>query len=76
MSQDQAERVWNALENARVEQQCPRCTNDTYHFFTGYIDVSAQPPIGQSSLQVAVLICKRCGFIAQHALPSLGLANP
>ena len=78
LSQEQKERIVDALRNVGAHGPCPRCGNLTFNLLGGYFSQPVQSDlgglvIGGASVPSAVLICARCGWLAQHALGSLGL---
>jgi len=71
--------VARALEDRGANQPCPRCGNTGFKILKGFFkhSVQTEPGIGTilggPSMTTVVLVCSRCGFIAQHSLEELGL---
>lgn len=80
LSQEDRQRIADALRRAHVSARCPMCNNQNFTVLEGYLNhaIQTQVPgmvIGGQSLPVAVVVCNRCGFLSQHALGVLGLLH-
>lgn len=77
-SSEQRQKILEALEKAGVKLPCPRCTNQDFALLDGYLNNLVQAEvggfvIGGPSVPSVVVVCSRCGYLAQHALGVLGL---
>jgi ribosomal protein S27AE len=71
-------RIMAALESRGATKPCPRCGNDVFAILDGYINhfVQTRPGdviIGGPSVPTAVVVCTKCGWLAEHALGGLQL---
>jgi ribosomal protein S27AE len=78
---EEQEKIIKALLDAGARLPCPRCGNGTFTLASGYLTQSVLPDpftvvIGGTSIPSIVVICRKCGFMAQHALGPLGLMPP
>jgi len=78
LSEEKKARIVRALEEVGVKLPCPRCSNKEFTLVDGYFVQTLQDNIthiavGGESVPSVMVICKRCGYIAQHALGSLGV---
>ncbi len=79
MSEADTQRVLEALRKAGATKPCPRCGNEDFSLLDGYFTHSIQRDLkklsigGAKAVPVVVVICTRCGWVAEHALGSLGL---
>jgi ribosomal protein S27AE len=68
-----------ALNSHAVRQPCPRCANMQFDLIGEAVIPLQETPgvysIGGPGIPVAVVACRRCGFISEHALGSLGLGR-
>lgn len=83
MTSDQANEIIQALKQRGATRPCPRCGNAHFTLLEGFFNqpLSGDPamPSGLSSgptVPSVVTACGRCGFLSQHALGVLGLADP
>lgn len=76
---DQRRNILAALQKAHANEPCPRCGNTEFVLLDGYTTVTTNQGvtptfiIGGPTIPAVVTVCKRCGFIAQHAIGALGL---
>ena len=78
LSENDRERIAEALKKAKVNLACPRCGHDHFTVADAYfLHLMQQNPkhyaIGGRGLPCAVTLCTRCGFVAEHSLGILGL---
>ena len=68
-----------ALKRAGADTRCPRCANDKFNLMQGFFAHTMQNDLrgyvigGGDMLCTAVLVCTRCGFVAQHDLSILNM---
>jgi hypothetical protein len=67
-----------ALTERQAILPCARCGFNQWELVDGYFTHSVQDSIGEIriggvNVPTIAAICKRCGFISQHALGALGL---
>jgi len=77
LSQEEVKRIIKALEDKGAKLPCPRCGNNSFTVLDGYFNQTVQTQvsglvIGGKSVPTAVVVCNKCGFLAQHALTVLG----
>ncbi len=85
MTSEQANEVIQALQSRGATRPCPRCGNAHFTLLEGFFnqplsgDLTTPPgTMGFSSgptVPSVVTACARCGFLSQHALGVLGLAD-
>lgn len=78
LKETEKKEILEALATRQVKKNCPMCGYDTFGIFDGYLSHpvqynTTQLSLGGEVLPTAVIICKRCGFVSQHALGTLGL---
>ena len=78
LTQEQQERIIQALEDHGARLPCPRCGNKHFTLLDGYFNQTIQTEfagmvLGGPSIPSVVTACGRCGFLSQHALGLLGL---
>jgi ribosomal protein S27AE len=78
LSSEQKRQVVEALEKAGAKLPCPRCANSNFTLLDGYFNQPVQATLGGlvlggPSVPSAVVVCTRCGYLAQHALGVLGM---
>lgn len=78
ISDDQKQKVIEALAKAGANLPCPRCGNGQFSLVDGYFNHPIQTSlgglvIGGPSVPSVVVVCNQCGFISQHALGVLNL---
>ena len=78
LSQTQRAAIVKALEERGVNKPCPRCGNSTFSLVGGYFNHFIQTQlggvsIGGPSIPTAVVVCSKCGWLAEHALGVLNL---
>jgi len=72
------EKVVEILKEKNVNLPCPRCSGRNWSI-EGFFNQALQSTerqgsvIGGPSILSAVVICKNCGYISQHALGALDL---
>lgn len=74
-------RIIAALEKAGASLPCPRCGNKDFSLVGGYLVSHVQYQFvnfdfTNPTVPCAAVVCKRCGFLALHALGALGLLPP
>jgi ribosomal protein S27AE len=81
LTREQAEKLIAALNARGVLSVCPRCGNSQFNLVGAITLVPLQSPSVAFSvanvprvIPSAVAICSRCGFVATHALGSLGFS--
>jgi predicted nucleic-acid-binding Zn-ribbon protein len=80
LSVDQKRTITAALLEAGATRPCPRCGSEHFKLLDGYVMEFTQTQlrnmvVGSHNRFVTVAsMCTQCGFLAQHALESLGLA--
>jgi len=72
------EKIIQALSSKSATRPCPRCGNNSFAILDGYINHFIQSSlggvtIGGPSVPTAVVVCTNCGWLAEHALGSLGM---
>jgi ribosomal protein S27AE len=82
MSPEERNKIITKLQEVGAQLPCPRCGNLAFSLLDGYF----VDPIQQSVVDIVigtgpsvpsvVVACTKCGFLAQHALGSLGLLPP
>jgi hypothetical protein len=83
LSQEDQDRIRDALASKNVETICPICKTGTFALINGFIApvivknaADASRTFGQQIIVPCVACtCSHCGFLAQFALNKLGLAN-
>ena len=78
LSDTQKRKIVEALQKRGARLPCPRCGNQNFTLLDGYFNQPVQTELGGlvlggPSVPSVVVICTRCGFMAQHALGALGL---
>ena len=78
LSDDEKRRIVEALEKVGARAPCPRCGHGTFTLLGGYFNQPIQTELagmvlGGISVPSAVVVCNKCGWLAQHALGTLGL---
>ena len=76
-SEDRA-KIAKALLDHGAGLPCPRCANNSWNIVDGYInhpisDIVGQLILGGPVLPTIVVVCTKCGFLAEHAAGVLGL---
>ena len=78
LSEEQKQNIIKKLQDRGAVLPCPRCGNQSFTLLDGYFSDSLQIKmgvmvLGGPTVPSVVTACQRCGFMAQHALGSLGL---
>jgi len=78
MDQQEKEKIIKALQDRFVNHGCPRCGNQSFSLFEGYVNHPLQEKLknmvlGGPTIPAVVTVCTRCGFLSEHALGALGL---
>ena len=78
LSNSDKQRIIEALKQAGAKLPCPRCGNNQFSLLDGYFNNTVQTELrglvlGGTSVPSVVVVCSRCGFLAQHAIGALGL---
>jgi hypothetical protein len=77
---DQKDAIIKALADRGANLPCPRCGNEAFTLLDGYFNqiIQEQPKgivLGGRTIPSVVVACKRCGYLAQHAVGVLGLLS-
>lgn len=75
-SDETAKKIINVLEERGANKLCPRCGHDKFSIVKGYFNQYVEHipyAIGSSNTAISsiIVVCKKCGFVAQHALSVL-----
>jgi ribosomal protein S27AE len=78
MDENKRNEIAEKLQEKGANNPCPRCGNSSFAIVDGYFNHPIQEELtglvlGEQSLPTAITICKKCGFLSQHALGALGL---
>lgn len=78
---EERDRIIAALDKKNATRPCPRCGNESFAIISGYFAHFVQPRLGAvafggPSIPTAVVTCTNCGWLAEHALGTLGLLPP
>ena len=79
LSDERLGEIIKALEQRGAILPCPRCGSRQFSVAKeGYFNQTLQTEltgivIGGPSIPTVVVICSKCGYVAQHALGALGL---
>lgn len=78
LSNEQKQRIIDALDEAGARLPCPRCGNSNFTLLDGYFNQTVQTELGGlvlggPSVPSVVVVCSRCGYLSQHALGVLKL---
>ncbi len=78
LPEEQKQKIVEALRERGAFRSCPRCGNNGFTLLDGYSNQQVQADIGVTvlggpSIPTIVVVCNRCGWLAQHALGFLGL---
>ena len=78
LTDEQRNRISEALQQRGATRECPRCGNDTFALVGGYFVHTVQQNfgglvLGGPNIPTAVVVCNKCGWLAEHALGALGL---
>ena len=65
------------LRSLGATKNCPRCGNNQYDVPDSYGEIVIRPYLNKESsetktISFVMVICDKCGYIAQHAITSLG----
>ena len=76
--QNQKDEIIKALTERGASLPCPRCGNNAFTLLDGYFNqvIQEEPKgivLGGRTIPSVAVACKRCGYLAQHALGVLGL---
>jgi hypothetical protein len=76
--QVQQDAIIKALADRGATLPCPRCGNDEFTLLDGYFNqiIQEEPRgivLGGRTIPLVAVVCKRCGWLSQHALGVLGL---
>jgi len=77
-NQMQKDKIIKVLGERGASLPCPRCGNDAFTLLDGYFNQVIQDEprgivLGGRTIPSVAVACKRCGYLAQHALGVLGL---
>jgi len=79
LTEAQKQEIIKRLGERGAKLPCPRCGNKEFTVLDGYFSQSIHTKIGAgviiggATVPSAVIACKRCGYLVQHALGILGL---
>ncbi len=78
LSDETRKEIIAALRRVGAENACSRCGHQKFSLMDGYFSQPIQEEsgglvIGGPTVPSVVVVCDRCGFIAQHAIGVLGL---
>ncbi len=78
ISEERRKEIVDKLAEVGASSPCPRCRNNEFSLVDGYFNQTIQTNLrgmvlGGPSLPTVVVVCTRCGYVAQHALGTLGL---
>ena len=78
LTQKEKEEVIKALDRVGANRPCPRCGNGSFGLLGGYFAHVIQQGVGTLQLggpavPTAVVVCSKCGWVAEHALGALDL---
>jgi ribosomal protein S27AE len=78
LTDQQKEKIIATLRERGAEGSCPRCGNGQFALAGGYFNPPIQTVLGGlvlggPTIPCAVVVCGKCGWVAQHALGVLGL---
>lgn len=79
LTEEQKQEIIKRLDERGAKLPCPRCGNKEFTVLDGYFsqsittEIGAGVIIGGATVPTAVIACKRCGYLVQHALGILGL---
>jgi hypothetical protein len=83
LTNEQAQKVIDALNERGARANCPRCGNEHFGLVNAISLVGLQAPgqalapfMGGPTVPCVLAYCTRCGFISVHALGVLGFLNP
>lgn len=80
ISEEDQRRIIQALDRAGAVRRCPRCRNRDFALIPGYLSPLVHRQVkgvklAGPSIPLAGVICSRCGWLALHAVASLGLMD-
>lgn len=78
LSESDKKKIVEALQAKGANRACPRCGNGFFSLIDGYFSTTVQASpiglqIGGVTVPSVVVVCNQCGWLAQHALGSLGM---
>lgn len=76
LNQEEKQKIIRAL--SEKISKCPMCGNVNFGIIDGYFfniihDNLESIKLGGTSIPTVAIVCKKCGFVSQHALGTLGL---
>lgn len=80
LSPEHQQNISKALAQRGVTLPCPRCGENAWNVLDVFISNPLAEDVGTVTIGGPVLptigvLCARCGFLAEHAVASLGLAS-
>ncbi|MDO8567794.1 MAG: hypothetical protein Q7R57_03665 [Dehalococcoidales bacterium] len=81
LSEEQKQKIIDALTSHGVNLPCPRCGSCKFSLLDGYFNQTLQTELtggltlGGPVLPSFAVVCNQCGFMSQHALGVLGLMS-
>lgn len=78
LNQEEKQKIIQILSEKINTLKCPMCDNKNFSIADGYFfnliqDNLESIKLGGVSIPTIAIICKKCGFVSQHALGTLGL---
>jgi hypothetical protein len=78
ISQEEKDKIIQALDARGASLPCPRCRNTKFVLAPGYFSNFVQEKqdavtFGGANLPTVMVLCEKCGWVAHHALGALGL---
>ena len=79
LNQQQQDQIAGLLQQRSATQPCPRCRYSQFAILgstgriqlTGPVQVTGQPNVLTTGLDVVLAVCTNCGFVSQHAISIL-----
>lgn len=80
MTQEEKDKIIRSLTEKGAMRSCPRCDKNNFSLLDGYFNhpLQANPAtlmLGGLTVPTIAIVCTNCGFLAEHALGSLGLLS-
>lgn len=84
MNDEKKQEIINALASRNATKGCSRCLNDEFVILDGYFHHKIRPRAREACvdgvqstgyLPIAVIICKKCGYLSQHAVGILDITK-
>lgn len=80
LTEEQKKKIQDKLTEKQALQACPRCGNLQFTLLDGVfsntvLDNYKSLKLGGNILPTVVVICNKCGYLSEHSLIVLGLAD-